>query len=84
MCNEVPNQDQAVREFLSEMAKRFPSAVMEVQPEAMGGFHAWISIGVPEPLDIEAWEFASRLANEIQDRFDVSILTTTGPLEEAA
>jgi hypothetical protein len=84
MCEPKANQEEAVTRFLTELKRRFPESSTEVVTDAMGGFDVWVRLRVPEEDVIDATRQVASLEEDISNDMDVHILTTTGPLEEAA
>jgi hypothetical protein len=82
MCKKHPKCTKALSYYRKRLKKRFPEARIEVMPEALGGFDDWVELSVSSADLFDAIEYVSQIENEITDRFDVDIVTTTGEFEE--
>lgn len=77
------NCSNALEYLTDEIRKSYPRARVDVLRQTLGGFNVTVEVSVPKRSVLAATRKFASLANEIDDRFGVSILVMTGELESS-
>jgi hypothetical protein len=79
MAKPRKQRDAALQQYLAEITKLYPQALIRVLPDSLTEPEPWVEVYLPSRSVIPAAGKFAQLENEIDEKFGVSIVTLTMP-----